>query len=189
MKNTAYTADGFLELPRVRSIDLPSSLFIRQAYKDLQELIHGKYSENTIVVLGNPGIGKSYFSIYEMHRLLKQLKSDEILVYKSLVLDLFIVLDAERILVASRRKDRDLGFINRPPDYYLCDAGTNKGEPTISRSDLCKSIVFSSPDQRNYKDFKKHHLRNLVTLYMPVWSLEELVSLAAQLFDSHQFDL
>ena len=54
--------------------------------------------------------------------------------------------------------------------YYLFDAGSKGIVFPAIRS--AKTIVFSAPRITNYQDWMKHHSPQ--TLYMPMWSLEEL---------------
>ena len=54
--------------------------------------------------------------------------------------------------------------------YYLCDAGTQRHiYPYVVAA---KTIVFSSPDKRNYQDYQKPSKPRVV--HMPVWALDEL---------------
>ena len=173
LKNAEVT--DFLTLPDEATFlgdpSLPSSLFIRKAYKDLHNLIHTneKHSKDSALVLGNPGIGKSYFSYYELYRLLQQLKDDETIVYESVALEVFMVFDAQKVISAGNPSNVNKHDL-KSPAYYLFDAGT-KGprRPFILKS---KCIVFSSPARENYHDYWK--LRDPACFYMPIWSLDEL---------------
>ena len=47
---------------------LPSELYVRQTYEDLHKLIHCTCSSRyAFVVTGNPGVGKSFFALYELY--------------------------------------------------------------------------------------------------------------------------
>lgn len=60
-------------------------------------------------------------------------------------------------------------------NYYLFDAGSVGN--TIPYLVKAKTIVFSSPDQRNYVDYQKHSYPKM--FYMPVWTLDEFINKVA----------
>jgi hypothetical protein len=49
--------------------DRPQELYIRDDYKGLWSLIENNQSMRKVVVTGNPGIGKSYFGLFALHKL------------------------------------------------------------------------------------------------------------------------
>ena len=153
---------------------IPSEMLVREAYVELHNRIH-KDPKTSALILGNSGIGKSYFSFYELLRLFRELvekKSEGVIVYESVPLNLFMVLNAEKVdCVCDISQRYSLWQIARV-SYYLFDAGT-KAQPTPQLSG-CKAIVFSSPDRRNYIDFQKNQKPQVLLFYMPVWSLDEL---------------
>ena len=174
--------NSFLELkghPKVTFLgksNLPSKLYVRQAYSDLHKLIHGTYSNRQALIIGNPGIGKSFFCLYELYRLLQELierNCGGLIVYDNIPLGVFMILSPDGLIEAGDRRcvsNTELGTNS----YYLYDAGTRKNEtPFIMRA---KTIVFSSPAEQNYRDYVKCYEPgpNLVTLYMPIWSWEEI---------------
>ena len=71
----AQVQNDVLQLPNevkfLNAARLPSKLYVRKAYEDLHSLIHDTYRHRSILVVGNPGTGKSFFALYEMYRLLK----------------------------------------------------------------------------------------------------------------------
>jgi len=145
----AQVQNDVLQLPdEVKFLNvasLPSKLYVRKAYEDLHSLIHDTYRHRSILVVGNPGTGKSFFALYEMYRLLKD---GATIVYECLPFSVFMVLTAEQLLYVGPRLEmrnplvREL-FQNRQT-YYLFDAGTQTGiHPYCGVA--AKTIVFSSP--------------------------------------------
>ena len=172
----AQVQNDVLQLPNevkfLNAASLPSKLYVRKAYEDLHSLIHDTYRHRSILVVGNPGTGKSFFALYEMYRLLKD---GATIVYECLPFSVFMVLTAEQLLYDGPRLEvksplvREL-FRNHQT-YYLFDAGTQRDiYPYCGVA--AKTIVFSSPAKKNYHDYVKHSDPKM--LYMPVWSLDEL---------------
>ena len=60
-----------------RFLESPSKIFLRNCYEDLYHLILEEKGRN-ILITGNPGVGKSYFSLYVMYRLLCEKKDCKI---------------------------------------------------------------------------------------------------------------
>lgn len=158
------------------------TLLVRKSYIDLFETIL-KYHH--ILVTGNPGIGKSMFMVYVIFRLRKIDKKEKIfIVGVSKTSSYFFIKDdvvhyceesealKEFIKLSKDKEGKDI--------YYLFDCGTNgtlRPLPAIALGSK-KSIVFSSPDMKNYRDYQKDcisHVRQKgVVLYMPTWSLLEI---------------
>ena len=57
--------------------DVEYKMYIRKAYKELHELIHGHYRQKHILITGNPGVGKSWFCLYELFVLLEKLSASK----------------------------------------------------------------------------------------------------------------
>ena len=170
--------EDFLSLPNAVSLKFPAKIYVRKAYKDLHNIIQSH--EKAVLVSGNPGTGKSVFCLYELYCLLQSLvdkKGDGVIVYDSLPQSTFMVLNSERVIECGRRrKPVELCSLDlAATSYYLFDAGTKRSEqPYLVNA---QSIVFSSPDKKNYADYEKAHYAELLKVYMPVWSLEELEKL------------
>ena len=162
-----------LQSPR----DLEYKIYIRKAYKELHELIHGRYRQKHILVTGNPGVGKSWFCLYELFVLLEKFSASKEefeyseIVFESLTFNVHCVFTATGYTsgeaYTSSAIDR---MVDGKRAIHLFDCGTKQGEPKLS---LQRLIVFSSPDPKNnYQNFKKH--KSPLTLYMPPWTMEEL---------------
>lgn len=122
---------------------LPSKLYVRTAYKDLHSLIHDACPWSNVLVIGNPGIGKSFFALYELYLLLQNGGATTI-VYECLPLDIFMMLTAQDLLYAGERLSRHHceveELLENSETYYLFDAGTRRNMfPYIVNA---KTIVF-----------------------------------------------
>ena len=159
-----------LQIPEIPEI----KMYIRKPYKDLHELIHGRYRDNDILVTGNPGVGKSWFCLYELFVLLQEFLAckEEFeyssIVYESLTFEVFCVFTATDYASGKAHTNSAIAkVVDGKRVIHLFDCGTKEGEPKCS---LQRMIVFSAPDPaRNYQKE-----RDPLTLYMPPWTMEEL---------------
>jgi hypothetical protein len=126
-------------------------------------------------ITGNPGIGKSLFATYILYRLLLDRVQHTpfqhfSIVYENQAAEYRLVLSTDGTLhsVPSKRAVEPL-LMDTPSTFYIFDASVKHlGESSQS---LCRTIVLSSPDVDNYKEWSKRHEQRL---HMPEWSLEEL---------------
>lgn len=143
-----------------------TSLYIRDSYKDLHDIIWDILwqTNQNVVVIGNPGIGKSFFAVYELYIALKKRKT---VVFQS-------VPARKTYLFRPSGAVEELPYPNAPTlseteTLLLYDAGT-KREPQFSN--ICnRIIVFSSPCESSYADLLKEGAH---TLCMPTWSMKEI---------------
>ena len=142
--------------------DLGSKLFIRHCYKEMADLIlSGKVQD--IVVTGTPGIGKSTFGYY----LLYLLRCEGKTVVFQLEDDWYRFGD-EGAQEGTYAEFRRAGFTQDPTAWYLSDP---EGPP--KRNFAGTTVVLVSPDFERVKEFLK--LANSERIFMPVWSLGELL--------------
>ena len=161
------------QVPRVPEF----KMYVRKAYKELHELIHGHYRDDDILVTGNPGVGKSWFCLYELFVLLEKFSASKemfeysSIVFESLTFEVFCVFTATGCTSGKAYTNSAIAkVVDGKRAIHLFDCGTKEGEPKRSRQ---RMIVFSSPDPaRNYQVFCKE--RDPKTLYMPPWTMEEL---------------
>lgn len=169
---TAKPEGDFLELQVPGDRD-PRRIYIRKAYKALHYLIHeGDFcAEHSIIVTGNPGVGKSWFCMFEIYSLIQKFPGEySAIVVQNLNLGIHCVFTKDGMETGEKIVKKTLFSKSDQSLLYLFDCATQKGEPQLSRA---RTIVFSSPQPRNnYQDFQKE--RDPVYLYMPPWSLEEL---------------
>ena len=139
-----------------------NSMYVRKAYKDLTKVLLER--TDPCMILGNPGIGKSYFSIYLLFRFLE--RSQTVLYHYSLGSIMYLFKPEGEVMYFT---------ITLPPNtlttgtLYLYDAAT-RSQPTVIPQGA-RLIVFSSPSAVNIQDFRKEHLKEL---NMPIWALTEL---------------
>lgn len=145
-------------------------IFVRDAFDDL----YNRYisQRHYVLVTGNPGTGKSYFSLYVLYRLRKE-RSDLVIVYVSAPSDIVVLFNGDTVSVANDEKELSF-WLDKEDTIYLFDAGTQGARiPRVKKS---KTIVFSSPSRSNYHDFYKECIISAggKMVYMPIWSWDEI---------------
>ena len=179
LKNISITEENLLVLPDGCELFLQGvrEILVRDSYKTLYEIInHGEHKDKHVVVVGNPGIGKSCFLLYEMYRL-RQENKDLRLFYTSASLSQHILFDRDSVhLFTTEEMPSILGVLQDLT--YLYDCGT-KGDKTVYPPvPAQKTIIATSPDKTNTQSFWKAAVRlgkcTAVRLCMPPWSLDEL---------------
>ena len=135
---------------------LKGTVYLREAYCELEKVI---FSEDDLVsiVTGTPGVGKSVFTLYLLHKLIK---SDKKVAYQygthNFIFDGIHPRQVELTIFEV--------FVTTGCDFYLYDpCETGKG-PISSYKGRC--VVFCSPRRENYASVKT--IRK--TFYMPIWS-------------------
>ena len=160
--------------------DTESRLYIRQAYIDIYEIYIQK--NDFTLVCGTPGVGKSLFSFYVLYRLLKAEPNASVL-YASARSNYAVYLEGGNVVVADNQDQ-----VSECATYYMFDCGDgSKMTIDIGRTSAStKTIVFSSPNKKHYKEYEKcfvfHARRKGVIVYMPTWSLMELQFCRRHLF-------
>ena len=152
-------------------------IFVRDAYDDLYNRYISQY--HYVIVTGNPGTGKSYFSVYVLYRLRKE-RSDLVIVYVSVPTGIVVLFNGDTVSVAKDEIEWS-SLLHEEDTIYLFDAGTQSAKiPRVTRS---KTIVFSYPSRSNYHDFYKECIlgagRGGVKVYMPTWSWDEIDKLCS----------
>jgi hypothetical protein len=123
------------------------------------------------LVLGQPGIGKSTFSIPIMKQRMMQGRpfffthpdSIEVVVWRPIEGPTVIPFAS----LAAVIRDRNMLWI------------MNQEEHGAFRSASCDIVLLSSPKESNYKGYKKQFKKMLATTYMPLPSEEEIIAIAA----------
>ena len=166
---TEVKADVLIELPRGTYImgdsTLGSRIYIRHCYLELwklcHQLIHDK-NMNTphLVILGNPGIGKTYFGFVI---LLLLARAGATVVYESGNFKKLYLFTKE--IVAKGTQYDFFEILNNPETYYIVDAV----KPLYYSA---KTILLTSPRRSIWHEFNK---TNCQPCYMPVWSRNEIL--------------
>ena len=140
-------------------------MYVRQAYRDLHEKI-ASHAQNHIIITGTPGIGKSFFALYELY---KAVTEDKVVVFQHLPAHLIYVFANNEGLSAPLIGDCE-EWLSSEDTVYLYDAGTNISPNHMLRK--AKIRVFSSPNNQNYSEIWK--TTSSLKFYMPVWSWPEI---------------
>ena len=149
-----------------------SSLYIRESYKDLYDLIFGQYKKKDILILGTPGIGKTFFLTYLLIRAIKEKKEERIIYCKHDQDKITAYFDIKNsgFIVQRKRCSAIDDILVDGKALLLIDAATAVTQAYSVGN--CRVIVSSSPNLDNYKDLRKD--LHLVELHMPVWTFEEI---------------
>jgi Cdc6-like AAA superfamily ATPase len=178
---TAVAIDGILAFDPVPSFwgAIPNRLFVRKSYHDIAEIIFEKvkYGEETgtdigtsgFAITGNPGIGKSVFLFYFMWQLRKKFPEADVVVHRAKDNPFLYVFSNRGCFKTSDYVFVANEFLDKPFTWYLTDTLPN-GPSAVS----AKTIVVASPARPHYKEFLKYPKTSSL-LYLPVWSLEELL--------------
>jgi hypothetical protein len=154
---------------------LKTKMFFRPCYARLLELVKKHWSQETtkhVLLLGTPGTGKTYFLNYVAQILLSEDRDfNMIIVFGTLAM--WVSSTGEHETMALQEGSIPLCFqkyLEQMDTVVLYDcSGQGLCQPPGMAK--CKVLVTSSPDQSKYSDYQKHLSQ---TLYMPLWSFEEL---------------
>jgi hypothetical protein len=162
----------FLCLPKDASYLLGNNneeqfLFIRDCYHHLSNIIFNDETNDHDKkmdwhVIGNPGIGKTYFSYYLLYQLAQQNKS---VIYDNKDNDCTILFTKYYTLYCSR-SSFIISYFNTSEFYHIAE-----DERLMAASDSTKEILITSPWRYCYKYHDKDCINSL---YMSVWSWEEI---------------
>jgi len=147
--------------------DLPDRMYIRADYVGLWAELQSMFLSGTskVVVSGNPGIGKSWFGIFVAYKLLTRSKPPTI-VWEARRSSTRVLVKDGRVLRGSLSSFMD--ELDDRGTWYLVDEAAAPG-PLHKPA---RTIVFSSPNRDNYKNFLDAVAATL--RYLPVWSWEEI---------------
>ena len=166
----AEERDGFIHFQTdIPMLDLITNrLYVRQSYETIAETILKGVQKRTIVT-GTPGIGKSFFLVYLLWRLVRERKR------------VFFLYDLDYIYYDGQGKIFNLNGtpLKSEPNFWSMDLwclfdAKGKFEQNLTRipSGLCKTIVSTSPRRELLNDFQK--ASSITSIYMPIWSEQEL---------------
>ncbi len=162
--DSATEANGVLSLPTdsfwlgVR--DLGSKMVIRQCYNDIWNMIQHlqiKEGYRRVALLGNPGIGKSWFHFYLLYKLKK--------LGATVVFDWKILRHSYLFTSTGTTKADEFPELGLHDTWYLVDS---KPPPLVKAF----TVLTTSPRRENWRDFLK--MPYAVPRWMPVWSPDEI---------------
>jgi hypothetical protein len=141
-------------------------IYIRSAYEDILAIL--QQSEESYLIVGNPGTGKSFFAIYVLYHALRASKTVVFHRSPDKILYLFKPGQKAKMCVEGVFVIEEL---NSSETWYLYDAGTRRN--ALQATLQSRLIVFSSPSKDNLSEVYKFQLP---ILHMPIWTLKELLT-------------
>ena len=143
-----------------------SVLYVRECYEDLARIIISDTEHNRFIVSGNPGIGKTFFSLYLMHVLAKSGT-------EAIILD-----RAQAQTVLFERGKPAVEAVNAAPftnllygPHALMLVDGKKPEFLPGFPSTGKVVLVASNKREHWWEFYKGNTRRLI---MPPWVLEEM---------------
>eukprot|EP00644_Phytophthora_capsici_P018323 jgi/Phyca11/131973/e_gw1.125.9.1 len=167
---TEFKADAVLTLPEgtflLGNPMLGSRIYIRHCYPRLWQVCLKMINDeamNTphLVILGNPGIGKTYFGYVILWLLAR---SGNTVVYESRVCHRRFLFSQDMVVQGSKKDFIEI--LEQTTTYYVVDGV----EP---RYYSAKTILLTSPQREVWYEFNKDDCRSC---YMPVWSRDEVLT-------------
>lgn len=161
------------------------SLFVRPCYETLYKHALEEAKENGVLLLGNPGIGKSAWLNYVLIRVIKEKR------FKTIVLErrstscqtrslLIVRKGLVRKLVTGDFDSELTKWLSQKATLYMYDPPEFDLEPVFDAGVAAKVIVAASPNDKHYKGFFKNGARpgpgSASVYYCPLWTLEEVTS-------------
>ena len=153
-------------------------LYVRNFYNRLFEAMWT--GRGNILLLGNPGVSKSWFQWYVMYRLVNckervHLSNPPEIIVRQLGSDSLTFFFPNRDKVYTSEFSSARGILKRLDSskaVYLYDPDGVQQEPLRT---CLKTIVTCSPDRKTYHMFRKC---GVSTYYMPQWEVDELQAVA-----------
>jgi hypothetical protein len=170
---TAVVEDDCIALsPFLPSVQMISELYIRRCYGEVLDLILHEFSVGTLSVgiSGTPGIGKSLFFLYILHRLLEiwsrcPMSQTERILYQCG--EAFFMYDFKTMTVALLKPFTALVSVQSPKTLYVVDGADERYLEAA-----CRTVYISSPRSDNFERFVKQ--KKAWKYYLPVWTAEEI---------------
>ena len=149
----------------INSHNMPG-IYIRSSFKRLVEYIE-KEKRRKFLILGDPGIGKTFFSYYFIYYLISQKKS---IVYENAINNCIYCFDAKtnELFKASQSAETDLILSNEESWYVIDDL-----KPSCSIDVKAHTILFTTSNNENFDNYVNFHQVNVY--HLPCWTAEELI--------------
>ncbi len=150
-----------------------SKLFVRKAYTDLDKIIESIYDSRKqypyctkkVIITGTPGVGNTMFMLYQMYLAKRRCRNVVLKVGEN---KMWVFASTPYVSV-SDDQDFALSLLNRDSTMFFFDPHLSHAELKIIG--VAFTIMFASTNPWNHRIFKK---LPRVTLYMPIWTLDEL---------------
>ena len=153
----------------------PQTVYVRSFYDRLLKVM---WRNRRAVLLGNPGVSKSWFQLYMMYRLVNEEEYNTKLIIRqrgAYTVDFYFPSQGK----AFTSSVSSLGLVRYlKPDtsVYLFEPVESLIEPSYSLNYGIRSFSMCSPNEVRYKEFCKN---GAITFYMPCWTLKELKSVGS----------
>ena len=146
-----------------------NTLYIRSFYSSLFDAI---MERNDCILMGNPGISKSWFQLYMLYRFINDTSKRIVNIVRQVGNQVTLInLEQGKAFTCSNKEGYYiLEFLKPEKAYYIVEPKNFHEEPHQGEHTI-KTCITASPDERRFKEF---HKSGAVKLYMPVWKLEEL---------------
>ena len=165
----------------------PNGILVRESYVKLYENYIKR--NDHILVIGNPGTGKSIFLFYVLKQLLETSIRKQVFILGSGISQFYYYFNDEVVKVCLNTVELYRAVMKDKEDkdiYFLFDCATQTGwTPDHNIALMCKkSVVFASPQKKNFQDYLKHCILTGKgkQVYMPVWSPSEVKDMCAYCF-------
>lgn len=147
-----------------------SLIYVRDCYPKLLKLCLEVISQPKtphLVIMGNPGVGLTYFGYFLLHRFARAAAT---VVYEC-SRSQTPILCSENVVAVGTMLDF-FGYLGERDTIYIAD--------DCRPVDVCaKTILLTSPNCDNWYQFAKDHC---TIRYMPIWSKEEIHDCRSKLF-------
>ncbi|KAG2423795.1 hypothetical protein HXX76_015071 [Chlamydomonas incerta] len=157
-----------LRLKDARSV--PHAVYIRDCYEELANVVLNTPGTDFILT-GTPGTGKSLFFYYFVQRLLQLPRPPPFIIWEHASYRLGFCYNTKTGEVL-RGEVYDFKGLYHPEAWYIAD-----GVPPELGGDA-RLLLITSPKRKTYKEVKN---LNALMLYMPLWSLAELLACRSKL--------
>ncbi len=168
-------------VPRLFCLPTLKSIFVRKAYIEIDKSIDEVYMENVssnelasttnIIVTGTPGVGKTCFLLHQLCAAKHREKN--VVVQVGNAFTAFISTPEPHVWARLDDLDRECLLSDNKTMFFYDPGATNT---PLERDVSAFTIVYASMNPANYRRLNK---TNKLTLFMPVWSLQELEKCSA----------
>jgi hypothetical protein len=184
LRKAVVTEDGLLlKIPSTDKFlgnirKFKKELYIQEQYNELFGIVLNDYFQKSVtnfIITGNPGIGKSFFGLYVMYRLVLM---NQLFMYEETVNRIVLYFPGNQITM-DRRQAKFLTDKFGSEIVYLADL-SQREEPDSTL--LYKfGMVFASPNPLRYQNFNK--LSDTQKYYMKIATASMILEMAALLSD------